>query len=108
MESKQSNEVSFELILHAGNAKSSAMEALKLAKNSQFKEAQAKLVEANEELVKAHEIQTQLLVKNAQGEKNEVDILMVHAQDHLNGALITIDLVNEIVDLYKIVREVKL
>lgn len=107
MENNQSSEVSFKLILHSGNAKSSAMEALKVAKMGNFEEAEKKLLEANEELVKAHEIQTQLLVQNAQGNKSEVDILMVHAQDHLNGAFITIDLVTEIVDLYKMVKGVK-
>lgn len=103
----KTNNVSFELILHSGNAKSSAMEAFRLAKSNDFEKAEKKLDEAQEELVKAHEIQTDLIVAEARGEKSEVDILMVHAQDHLNGALIVIDLVTELIDMCKTIAEVK-
>lgn len=101
MEENTLDKISFELILHAGNAKSSAMDALLNAKNKDYETAQKKLDDANEELVKAHDIQTQLLVLKANGQKMDIDILMVHAQDHLNGALITIDLVGEMIDMYK-------
>ncbi|MEG0469783.1 MAG: PTS lactose/cellobiose transporter subunit IIA [Longicatena sp.] len=97
--------ISFELILYSGNAKSNAMEALKKAREHDFEEARIKLEEAQEDLVKAHEIQTQLLVDEARGSTQNVDILMVHAQDHLNGAFITIDLVTEIINLYKTVAK---
>ncbi|MDU5111004.1 MAG: PTS lactose/cellobiose transporter subunit IIA [Clostridium sp.] len=99
------NNVEFELILYAGNSKSSAMEAILLAKKGDFEDAQRKLEEANEQLNLAHEVQTKLLVNNARGEKCEVDILMVHAQDHLNGALITLELVTEMIEMYKLIKE---
>lgn len=97
--------VSFELILYAGNSKSSAMEALQFARQGDFEEAYKKMKEAHEQLILAHEIQTKMLVKNANGEKTSLDILMVHAQDHLNGALITHDLVNEMIEMYRLIKE---
>lgn len=97
-------QASFQLILHAGNAKSSAMEAISYAKKGDFENAHEKLDEANQELVKAHDIQTALLVKNAQGKTINIDILMVHAQDHLNHALTSIDFAAEIIDLYKVIK----
>lgn len=36
-----------------------------------------------------------------------IDILMVHAQEHLNGALITIELVREMIDMYKRIGDEK-
>ncbi|MGN1343930.1 MAG: PTS lactose/cellobiose transporter subunit IIA [Traorella sp.] len=104
---EQENQISFLLILHAGNAKSCAMEAIQAAKTRDFLLARNKLEEAQRELVQAHEIQTKLLVEEMNGNKQEVSILTVHAQDHLNGALITIDLATEIVNLYEIIVEEK-
>ena len=46
-------------------------------------------------------MQTQLLTKEANGERSEVSLLMVHAQDHLMNAMTVKDLATEIVDIYK-------
>lgn len=98
-------QISFEIILHSGDSKSSAMEALQLACSGKFNQAKIKIEEAQEMLVKAHTIQTKLLVNQSQGKKQEVDLLMVHAQDHLNGALLTIDLVSELIKMYQIMSK---
>ncbi|MED3934704.1 PTS lactose/cellobiose transporter subunit IIA, partial [Priestia megaterium] len=56
MESIQ--EYIFKLILHGGNGRSSAMEAIAAAKSGNFSEAREKLTQAAEELNAAHHIQT--------------------------------------------------
>ena len=43
---------SFQLILHSGNARSTAYEALQLVKSNAFKEGEKKLSIAKEEMVK--------------------------------------------------------
>jgi len=94
-------EISFQIILYGGNARSIAMEALKSAKAGEFEAAQEKLGEARQEISKAHRHQTDLIQGEARGEKQEVRLLLVHAQDHLMNALTVIDLAEEFIDVHK-------
>lgn len=100
-------EISMELIVNAGNSKSLAMEAISEAKNSNFEEANAKLKEARTFLSKAHNAQTSLLTKEAQGTHVEPNLLLIHAQDHLMNSITTIDLATEMVDMMKMMKEEK-
>lgn len=91
----------FKLILHSGNGRSFAMEAIVLAKTNEFEAAREKISLAGKELVQAHHIQTQLIQGEIRGEKVEISLLMVHAQDHLMNAMSIKDLSEEFVDMYK-------
>ncbi|MFD0770694.1 PTS lactose/cellobiose transporter subunit IIA [Bacillus sp. CGMCC 1.60114] len=91
----------FHLILHGGNARSSAMEAIQFAKQGKFLEADEKLQEAESELKEAHRLQTTLIQQEAGGEKVELSLLFVHAQDHLMNAITIKELASEFVDLYR-------
>ena len=91
----------FHLILHGGNARSCSMEAIDCAKRGEFTEAEAKLQEALEELKEAHRVQTELIQKEAGGEKTEVTLLMVHAQDHLMTTMTLREMALEMLLLYK-------
>ena len=91
--------LSFMIILHAGNARSFAMEAISLAKEYQFEEARSKIEEADKEFNEAHHVQTKLLQEEASGNKNEVTVILVHAQDHLMTAMTVKDLANEMIDI---------
>ncbi|MFD2443833.1 PTS lactose/cellobiose transporter subunit IIA [Bacillus sp. CGMCC 1.16607] len=92
----------FQIILHGGNGKSSAMEAIQAAKKGDFTLATDKLKESSAALNEAHHIQTSLIQGEVRGEKTEISLLMVHAQDHLMNAITMRDLAAEIVDLYTI------
>jgi len=94
-------EIIFSIILHGGNGKSAAFEAIAAAKQGDFFKARKKLEEAADELAQAHHIQTKLIQSEAKGEKQEVSLLMVHAQDHLMTAMTMKDLAAELVDLYE-------
>jgi PTS system cellobiose-specific IIA component len=94
-------EVVFQVILHGGNGKSCAMEAIAAAKQGDFAEARAKLTEASNALNEAHHIQTSLIQNEIRGEKTELSLLMIHAQDHLMNAITVKDLASEFVDLYE-------
>lgn len=95
------SEIIMGLIANGGNARSLAMKAMYAAKVGNFEEAQELLKASNESILQAHNMQTQLLTKEANGERSEVSLLMVHAQDHLMNAMTVKDLATEIVDIYK-------
>ncbi|MBF0442789.1 MAG: PTS lactose/cellobiose transporter subunit IIA, partial [Oligoflexales bacterium] len=59
------------------------------------------LDEVKKELAEAHKIQTYLIQREAKGEKHEINILLVHAQDHLMSAILSRDLAEEMIALYK-------
>jgi len=94
-------EVAFQIILYAGNGKSSSMEAIQEAKEGNFDKAAEKLDEAKTELNKAHKFQTELLQNEAQGKSQSVNVILVHSQDHLMNAVTVRDLATEFIDLYK-------
>lgn len=73
----------FEIISNGGNAKALVYEAIEVSENGKFKEARELLNEADTFLNKAHQVQTDLIQKEAAGERSEVTVLFVHAQDHL-------------------------
>lgn len=89
------------IIMQAGNAKAAAMQAITAAKEGDFDKADDFVKQANKDLVNAHNVQTDMLTKEAQGDHVKVDLYMVHAQDHLMTAITFIDLAKEIVALYK-------
>ncbi|WHX43045.1 PTS lactose/cellobiose transporter subunit IIA [Mesobacillus sp. AQ2] len=97
-------ETIFQIILHGGNGKSSAMEAIAAAKRGDMLGAREKLADASNELNNAHLIQTSLIQGEVRGEKTELTLLMVHAQDHLMNAITLKDLASEFVDLYEYVN----
>ncbi len=93
------------LIVNAGNAKSDAMEAIQAAKVSNFDEAAEKIKSAEASLVQAHQSQTGLLTKEAQGDHMTVTLLTVHSQDHLMTAMVFTDLAKEIIELHQKIAE---
>ncbi|MBK1809716.1 PTS lactose/cellobiose transporter subunit IIA [Clostridium sp. YIM B02505] len=97
--------IAFQLILHAGNARSSAMEAIQKAKEGNFDEVEAKLIEADNALNEAHHFQTSLIQKEAGGEEFDFSLIMVHAQDHFMTSMALKDMASEITDLYKLIKK---
>ncbi|HCP0139210.1 TPA: PTS lactose/cellobiose transporter subunit IIA [Listeria monocytogenes] len=90
-----------QLIVHGGNTKSDAMLAIEAAKKGDFDVADEQIKNAEAALLEAHHSQTSLIQGEARGEKAEVSLLLVHAQDHLMNAITFKDLAKEIVDLYR-------
>lgn len=93
--------VSFGIIAHAGDARSYAFGALEAAKAGNFEEAEALLKQSNDAAVEAHHMQTELLVNEANGNKTPVDVLLVHAQDHLMTSMLAVELIKELITIYK-------
>ncbi|MBP6466908.1 MAG: PTS lactose/cellobiose transporter subunit IIA [Fusobacteriaceae bacterium] len=93
--------IAMELVGNAGESRSLSFEALSLAREGNFDEAEEKLKEAKQSMLRAHEIQTQLICKEADGEEIKIGILMVHAQDHLMCSILARELVEELIKIYK-------
>lgn len=94
-------EISFQIILYAGNGKANAMEAIQEAKQGNFEHADELIKEAGEELSKAHSVQTKLLQEEANGNGNIISVLLIHSQDHLMTAMTVRDLAVEFIELYR-------
>lgn len=87
----------FHIISHGGDAKAIAYEALELAYNGDFDLANKKIEEANQTLTKAHNTQTRLIQAEINGDKVEMSLLMVHAQDHLMAAISEMSLIEQMI-----------
>lgn len=90
-----------QLVVGSGNARSLAIEAIRAGREGDFSLAEEKLKECGKSLAEAHEIQTSLIQKEARGDHMQVQLLMVHAQDHLMNAMTVRDLAVEIIELSK-------
>jgi PTS system cellobiose-specific IIA component len=97
----EKEQVAFTIILHAGDARSHALEALKYAREKKFTEANESIAQAKKQLIAAHQIQTELLQSEARGEKQEINLLLIHAQDHLMTAILAKDLIEEMILMFK-------
>ena len=94
-------QIIMDLVVNGGMARSLAIEAIRNARQGNFEEADKLMKESAETLSKAHEVQTELITKEAGGEHMEVQLLMVHAQDHVMNAMTVYDLAVEIIELLK-------
>lgn len=91
----------FEIINYGGTAKGLAYEALDAAEKGNYEQAELLLKEADENLVHAHQVQTNIIQAEAAGEKTEVSVLFVHAQDHLMTAIEAKSLIEYLIKMHK-------
>ncbi len=94
-------EITFGLIAYSGQARSAAYDALEKAKEGKFDEASDLMKTAEDAELQAHNIQTELLTREAQGDHTPVDVLLVHAQDHLMTSILAVELIQQIIELYQ-------
>ena len=99
--------IAMTLIANSGNARSLAFEAFNAVKEGNFEEAEKMLAEAEESLAVAHKVQMDLLVSEANGEKTELGILLVHAQDHFMTSLLAFDMMKVIIEMQKKIMELE-
>lgn len=93
--------ISMQLIAAAGDAKGCAFEALREANDGNFDKAEELLNQATEATLPVHKQQMELITATAQGETVPIDVLLVHAQDHLMNSELAQDLIRELLVLYK-------
>ncbi|MCY6485743.1 PTS lactose/cellobiose transporter subunit IIA [Clostridium aestuarii] len=76
-------EISFQLISNVGEAKSLLFQALRDAREEKFEEAEAKVSTAESSMLKAHEVHFSLIQQEASGDKVQIPLLLMHAEDQL-------------------------
>ena len=94
-------EVAMGLIAGAGDSRGYCMEAIDFARSGEFDKAREALGSAVSAMIETHEVQTQLIRDEMEDKGQPVSLLMVHAQDHLNLALIMRDIADEFITLYE-------
>lgn len=94
-------ELAMMIIANSGAARSSAFGALEQAKKDEFDEADKLIKEAQQSLHIAHESHRELLKMDAKGEVEKMSVLLAHAQDHLMNSNLAIELITELICLYK-------
>lgn len=96
---KEMESIIFGIISHSGNAKGLCYEALSAAELGQFEEAKRLMHEAEQDIREAHRIQTTLIHKEAAGEKIDMGVIFVHAQDHLMTTLSEKSLIERLINM---------
>lgn len=100
-------EIAFQIILHAGNSKSNSMLAIEKARGGEMGDAHGFAKKADNELNEAHHIQTDIIQKEASGEGYDVNLIMVHAQDHLTMAMMMRDVAKEMIRMYTMIGQLQ-
>lgn len=101
MDTEQLQVAAFEIILNSGNARVIVHESFAAMRSGDYEQAAEKLSLANDELLLAHRAQTKLLQEYANGTEIKIEIIMVHAQDHLMTSMTLREVALEMLELYK-------
>ena len=120
-------QIAFTIIAHAGEAKSLAFEALSKAKQGCFNKADDLIEQSQKEVNLAHKGQIEVVnpvfaaiqfatisciaigvvmlvgqeIAEANGEKTDISVLLIHSQDHLMTCMLAIDLIKEMIEMRK-------
>ena len=89
-------DVAMMLIVHSGDART-----LAAAKQGNFEEAKKLLAESEGKALEAHHVKTELLAAEAGGDGPEINILLVHSQDHLMTSMLAQELIKELIILHE-------
>lgn len=103
MENKNDSnyEVSFQIIMNAGDAQDAAMKSISCSNENDFEKAEEYIKKGKEALKAAHDSQTELLAQEANGNPIAVNAILVHAYDHYAMALMAIDMARMALTLNK-------
>lgn len=94
-------EIIFNIICYAGEARSFMYKALDFAENKEMDKAKESMEKCNEFILKAHKVQTSLIQEEAGGKKIELSMLFVHAQDHIMNVMEAKNLIEHMIKLYE-------
>ncbi len=96
-----------ELIINAGEARSYAMQALRAAKQGDWALVDQQLAESSAASKRAHDVQTMLIGMDEGCGKIPVNLIMVHAQDHIMTSMLAREMVEELIDVYRLRQDVQ-
>lgn len=91
----------FEIVAYAGDAKTAVFKALNQARSGNYDYARSLVKKADESIVDAHNSQTKLMSREANGENMETTFIMSHGQDTLMTTMLLRDEAEYFIDLYE-------
>lgn len=94
-------EISFQIIAAIGEARTLIMSAITLAGNQQYEQAKEQLGQAKQAFATAHHAHFDLIQKEANGEKLELGLLLVHAEDQLMTTSLLHEVAEQMVTMYQ-------
>lgn len=93
--------ICFEMISAVGSARSTYIEAIQEAKNGNFEKAEVMIEEGGKMFIEGHHAHAKLIQSEAGGEKTELSLILVHAEDQLMSAEAFKIIATELIDVYK-------
>lgn len=101
MNTEELQMAAFGIILSSGNARTIVHEAFAAMREGEYEKAEQLLEDANADMLEAHHAQTNLLQEYASGTEIKIEIIMVHAQDHLMTTMTLREVAIEMLALYR-------
>lgn len=97
----------FSIVGNAGEAKSLAHEALAASFDGNFEKSDKLMKDAEAAILRAHNVQTDLIQKEADGQHVEVTMLFVHAQDHIMTAISEKELIKKMIQQNRRIKDLE-
>ena len=88
------------LLCQVGEARSSFMEAMRVARKGEFKKAETFLKSGDQALVDVHKSQTSLIGFDEGAGKVTMTLILTHIQDHIMTTMLCRELAEEIVAIH--------
>ena len=102
MDDKRRREICTKMIYESETARDLGFQALHKARDDRdVDRAKEMMEEASDHVLQAHLAQNEILTAEAQGEEIKIDVLMVHAHDHMSAALLALDMIREKLEDYR-------
>lgn len=93
--------VCFGIISSVGTARSCYVEAIQAAKAKNFDKANELMQEGKKMFHEGHIFHKSLIEKEANGEKTELNLLLIHSEDQMMSAELLEIMAREIIELYQ-------
>lgn len=93
--------VCFQIISTVGSAKSMYLEAIREAKKGDFEKAVSLIDEGHKIYAEGHHFHAKLIQQEASGEKTDINLLLVHAEDQMMSAETIKIMAEEFIEVHK-------
>ena len=105
IENKDINSVAMSVILNAGNGRICVDNALERMSKLDFEEAEKLLNDAENEILKAHIAQTEMIQGQVAGANVEYSLLFIHAQDTVMTINTELRMAKNLMPIFKTLKQ---
>lgn len=99
--------VAFQIIASVGSARSYYIEAIQVAKQGEFEEAEKLLAEGEKSFNEGHHAHASLIQQEANNERVDINIILMHAEDQLMSAEAFKIIAEEFIEVHKSLQDMK-